>query len=74
MALGFVGRWIYAKSQLTSAEQNAERLTKEAVIKAETQGRELLLETRDKLLKEQQQMEREARERRSELQKYERRL
>lgn len=74
MALGFIGRWIYAKSQLTSAEQNAERLTKEAVIKAETQGRELLLETRDKLLKEQQQMEREARERRSELQKYERRL
>lgn len=74
IALGFLGRWIYAKFKLTSVEQKAERLEQEAVSKAEARSKELILETRDKLLKEQQQQEREARERRSELQKTERRL
>ncbi|NLL25740.1 MAG: ribonuclease Y, partial [Spirochaetales bacterium] len=41
---------------------------------AEAKSKELLLETRDQLLKEQQQQEREARERRTELQRLERRL
>ena len=74
IAIGFLVRWIYAKSKLTSAEQNAQRISEEAVTKAENEAREILLETRDKLLKEQQQQEREARERRFELQKSERRL
>lgn len=74
IALGYTGRWIYAKFKLTAVEQKAERLEKEAVEKADTRSKELMLETRDKLLKEQQQQEREARERRSELQKTERRL
>ena len=74
IAIGVVARWIYAKSKLTSAEQKAQRISDEAVSKAEAQSREILLETRDKLLKEQQQQEREARERRFELQKSERRL
>ncbi|MDY5931157.1 MAG: ribonuclease Y [Candidatus Ornithospirochaeta sp.] len=74
IALGFLVRWIYAKSKLTSEEQKAERLSQEATAKAEAQAKEILLETRDKLLKEQQQQEREARERRFELQKTERRL
>ena len=74
IAIGFLVRWIYAKSKLTSAEQNAQRISEEAVTKAENEAREILLETRDKLLREQQQQEREARERRFELQKSERRL
>ncbi len=74
IALGFVGRWIYAKFKLTAVEQKAERLESEAVSRAEATSKELILETRDRLLKEQQQQEREARERRSELQKSERRL
>ena len=74
IALGYLGRWIYAKFKLTSVEQKAQRLEAEAASNAEAKAKELLLETRDKLLKEQQQQEREARERRSELQKTERRL
>jgi conserved hypothetical protein YmdA/YtgF len=74
IALGFTGRWIYAKFKLTSVEQKAERLEQDAVSRAEATGKELILETRDRLLKEQQQQEREARERRAELQKSERRL
>ncbi len=74
IAIGFLARWIYAKSKLTSVEQEAERISEESVAKAEAKAREILLETRDKLLKEQQQQEREARERRFELQKSERRL
>lgn len=45
----------------------------EAEKDAEARGKELILETRDKLLSEQQQVEKEARERRSELQRSERR-
>ena len=74
IAIGFVCRWIYAKSKLTSAEQNAQRISEDAVSKAEAQAKEIELEARDRLLQEQQQQEREARERRFELQKSERRL
>lgn len=74
IALGFVGRWIYAKFKLTSAEQKAKRLEEEAVREAEAKAKEIILETRDKLQKEQQAQESEARERRFELQKSERRL
>ncbi len=74
IAIGFLIRWIYAKSKLTSAEQKAQRLSEESVAKAEAESKEIILETRAKLLKEQQAQEREARERRLELQKTERRL
>ncbi len=72
--LGFIGRWLYSKFKLTSAEQRAERLMSEAEKEAEARGKELILETRDKMLREQQQIEREARERRNELQRSERRI
>ncbi len=71
---GFIGRWLYSKFKLTSVEQKARRLDAEAVKEAEAKSKELILETRDQLLKEQQQSEREARERRSELQRSERRI
>ena len=50
------------------------RLNQEAIKEAEAKSKELLLETRDTLLKEQKQQEREERERRAELQRFERRL
>ena len=74
IAVGYLGRWIYAKFKLTSAEQQAVRINQEAMAKAEASAKELMLETRDALQKEQQQNERDARERRLELQKNERRL
>ena len=74
IALGFLGRWIYAKFKLTSCEQQAVRISEEAHTKAEAKAKELMLETREALQKEQQQNERDARERRLELQKTERRL
>jgi ribonuclease Y len=74
IVLGWLCRWLYAKFKLTSVEQRAVRLNREAIKEAEAKSKELLLETRDQLLKEQQQQEREARERRIELQRSERRL
>ena len=74
IGIGFIVRWIYAKSKLTSAEQQAIRIAKEIEDKANAEAKELMLETRDALQKEQQQNERDARERRLELQKNERRL
>ena len=72
--LGWLIRWTYARFKLTSIEQKAVRLNEEAIKEAEAKSKELLIETRALLLKEQQQQEREARERRGELQKTERRL
>ncbi|MCH3907964.1 MAG: ribonuclease Y [Sphaerochaeta sp.] len=74
IAIGWLCRWLYAKFKLTSVEQRAERLSREAIKEAEAKSKELVLETRNQLLIEQQQQEREERERRSELQRTERRL
>ncbi len=72
--LGWIIRWVYARFQLSSVEQKAERLSQDAIREAEAKKRELLLETKDQLLKERNQQEREFRERRSELQRLDRRL
>ncbi|WP_040588445.1 ribonuclease Y [Alkalispirochaeta alkalica] len=72
--LGWTIRWLYARFQLSSAEQRAERLRKDAVKDAEARKTELILETRDDLQRERNEQEREIRERRSELQRIERRL
>jgi ribonuclease Y len=72
--LGWIIRWLYAKFQLSSAEQKAARLSEEAIKEAEAKSKEIQLETRDQLLKERHQQERENRERRNELQRYEKRL
>src|SRR5574344_1058600 len=74
IAIGFGGRCIYAKLKLTSAEQRAKVLEENALKNADAKAKEIILETRDILLKEQQQQESEARDRRAELQKSERRL
>ena len=74
IAIGYLGRWMWAKFKLSSVEQKAVRLDREAVAEAESHAREIELEARDRILREKEQNEREARERRSELQKSERRL
>ncbi len=72
--LGMMIRWLYARFQLTAAEQRAARITQDAVKQAEAQKREILLEAKDQLIRERNQQERENRERRAEIQRYERRL
>ncbi|MDA3940960.1 MAG: ribonuclease Y [Spirochaetia bacterium] len=72
--LGWIIRWLYAKFQLSSTEQRAERLNHEAIKEAEAKKKELLLEGRDQLQKERNQQEREYRERRIESQRMERRF
>ncbi|MGC9312530.1 MAG: ribonuclease Y [Sediminispirochaetaceae bacterium] len=74
LILGWTIRWLYARFQLSSSEQKAERVKQEAVKEAEAKRRELLIETKDQLLQERNQQEREFRERRNELQRFERRL
>jgi ribonucrease Y len=74
LILGWTIRWLYARFQLSSSEQKAERVKQEAIKEAEAKKRELLIETKDELLKERNQQEREFRERRNELQRFERRL
>ena len=74
LIIGWTVRWVYAKFQLSSSEQKAERIKQDAVKEAEAIKKELVLETKDQLLKERNQQEREFRDRRAELQKQERRL
>jgi len=74
LILGWTIRWLYARFQLSSSEQKAERVKQEAIKEAEAKKRELLIETKDQLLQERNQQEREIRERRNELQRFERRL
>ncbi|MDR2481901.1 MAG: ribonuclease Y [Spirochaetaceae bacterium] len=74
LTLGWTIRWLYAKFQLTATEQVAERIKKDAIRDAEAVKKEILLEAKEKVISEQQQQERETRERRAELQRFEHRL
>lgn len=72
--IGWVIRWLYARFQLTSSEQKAERIKVEAQKEAEAAKKEYLLEAKDQLIRERHQQEKEFRERRIENQKFEKRL
>ena len=74
LILGWLIRWIYARFQLSASEQLAERLKRDAVKDAEALKKELILETKDELLNERNQQEKELREERGELQRFEKRL
>lgn len=74
LILGWTIRWLYARFQLSSSEQKATRIIKEALRDADVQKKEVLLETKDQLIREKNQLEKETRERRNELQRLERRL
>jgi ribonuclease Y len=74
LILGWSIRWLYARFQLSSSEQKADRVIQEAQKEADAKKREALLEAKDKIIRERNQLERETRERRVELQRLERRL
>jgi len=72
--LGWTIRWLYARFQLSSAEQKATRVLQEATKVAEAKSKEYLLEAKEQLIREQKQQEAENRERRKELGRLETRL
>ena len=74
IVLGWIIRWIYARFQLTASEQKADRVKQDAIIEAEAQKKEILLNAKDELSRERNQQERENRERRAEVQRFEARV
>ena len=74
LTLGWFIRWLYARFQLTASEQFAERIKQDAIKEAEAKKKEILLEAKDQVIRDRNQQERETRERRAELQRYERRV
>jgi ribonuclease Y len=74
LTLGWTIRWLYARFQLTASEQQAERIKQDAIKEAEAKKKEILLEAKEQVIREKNQQERETRERRAELQRYERRV
>jgi ribonuclease Y len=72
--LGWIIRWLYARFQLTASEQRAERIKQDAIKEAEAKKKEILLEAKDQIIRDRNQQEKETRERRAELQRYERRV
>ena len=72
--LGWTFRWIYGKFQLSSSEQKAKRVIEDATKEAEARAKEYQLKVKEQLIQERTQQERENRDRRNELQQYERRL
>jgi ribonuclease Y len=72
--LGWIIRWLYARFQLKSAERRAEYVNESATKDAEARKKEILLEAKEKVISERNQLERETRDRRAEVQKYERRV
>ena len=71
---GWIIRWLYARFQLTSSEQRAERIRQEAIREADAKKKDILLEAKEQVIRERNQQERETRERRAELQRLERRV
>lgn len=62
------------ESKIGTAEEKAREIIDEAMKTAETKKREGLLEVKEEALKNKNELERESRERRAELQKYEKRV
>ena len=74
LILGWMIRWLYARFQLTAAENEAERKRQDAVREAEAEKKAILVEAKDQIIRDRNQQEKEIRERRVELQKLERRV
>jgi ribonuclease Y len=74
LTLGWIIRWLYARFQLTASEQYAERIKQDAIKEADAKKKEILLEAKEQVIRDRNQQERETRERRAELQRYERRV
>jgi len=71
---GYAIRAYLGKIKLNSAESQSHRIVQDAIKDAESKRKELLIETKDQLLKEKNVFEKEMRERRVELQNIERRI
>jgi ribonuclease Y len=74
LTLGWTIRWLYARFQITASEQRAGQIRRDAIKDAEARKKEILLEAKEQVIRERNQQERETRERRAELQRYERRV
>ena len=72
--LGIRYRKTVSEKEISSAEEEGKRIINEAIKSAESKKREALVEAKEKILAEKTNYEREAKERRSELQEQERRL
>ncbi len=72
--IGWTIRWFYARYQLSSSEQKAERLKQDAVKEAEQEKKSILLEAQNQILKDKRFHDKELRERRNEAQRFERRV
>ncbi len=72
--LGWTIRWLYARYQLSSSEQKAERLKQDAVKEAEQEKQGILLDAQNQILKDKRLHDKELRERRTEAQRFERRV
>ena len=72
--LGWIIRWIYAKNKLSSTEQQVKQLKDTAVSDAENEAKIVLIKAQDKVLEDRRRFEREVREQRSGIQRYEKRI
>ncbi|MBC7254096.1 MAG: ribonuclease Y [Actinobacteria bacterium] len=71
---GYLGRKVIAESKISSAEDAARKIIEEAERTSENKKREALLEAKDEIFAMRNEAEREIKNRRSELQRLERRL
>ncbi|MFP4481416.1 MAG: ribonuclease Y [Thermovirgaceae bacterium] len=74
IAVGFLLYRLHTKKQLKGAQEQSDKLIKEAFQEAERRKREMLTEAKEEILHLRQDAEKEVKERRGELQRAERRL
>lgn len=74
LVVGFLARKFMAEAKISSAEEEAKRITQEADKSAEAKKREALLEAKDEIFATRNEAEKELKNRRNELQRFERRL
>ncbi|MEW6097378.1 MAG: ribonuclease Y [bacterium] len=72
--LGYFGRWYIEKVKGTSAEELSKKIVAEAKENAQKVKKEAIIEAKDELFKEKNEFEREARNRRLELERLETRI
>ncbi|WP_073342797.1 ribonuclease Y [Caldanaerobius fijiensis] len=72
--LGYYIRKYIAESKIRNAEEEAKRIIDEAGKNAQAKQREMLLEAKEEIHRQRNELEREIRDRRAELQRFEKRL
>ncbi|OQX29489.1 MAG: ribonuclease Y [Spirochaeta sp. LUC14_002_19_P3] len=74
VALGWIVRWFYAKTQSSSSEQKALRQKENWLSDAKNAKKKLLLEAQNQIMEDRRVFDKEIRNLRSEMQKYEKRI